>query len=526
MSYTRRRANLGRCHLIPRFAHAVTGLFTTGHHNHNQDQDPTGNGNGDVHGPDLPPTHARALAAGINLLVNTTARARSSWSIRGELTAWQAAIPTLPHDFTDAVDTLTVYEDRLIAQLHHDWTTLTPTIDRLNHNQPSPTCWALPAPTTAPRSTWTGRGRWISAAMDCLTHTLGTTKQHRSHTNRLALVTALAHSATGHGCNITASNRTIATRAITTYGCTLAISTAIRRLQQITSTLRTHDLMITHARGRYLTSEERCAAYAHHGHRQTRAANTSDLTLPAHLRPTPPAPTPRPAYAHGLNHRLAARNQQESKTSPYSYTHRFSSSLGSHRGAHERAHAREHTPIPHTEAQWGPSGHPTGATHQGHTPSPKAPTGHTGAYACPDTPAPARKTPSLRAWRIADDLTRIVDGCAAANGPYAALVGPGTNQCRLVTLARLIDTHTPTWAGTRHVMQAIAHATTSQATGYIALGLPRHRAQLPHNPTGWLTTLITRLTWDDTDNHPTWHTTAQAFGVTWNGTRHRWTPVG
>ncbi|MEL4212025.1 hypothetical protein, partial [Corynebacterium bovis] len=150
MSYTRRRANLGRSHLIPRFATAVTGLFTTGHHNQDQndDQDPTtGNHDSDedVHGPDLPPTHARALAAGINLLVNTTARARSSWSIRGELAAWQAAMPDLPDDFTDAVDTLTIYQDRLIDQLHHDWTTLTPTIRRLNHNQPSPTCWALPA---------------------------------------------------------------------------------------------------------------------------------------------------------------------------------------------------------------------------------------------------------------------------------------------------------------------------------------------------------------------------------------------
>lgn len=534
LSYTRRRANLGRFRLVPRFAAAITGLFTTPapHHNQGQDNDQapttTGNRDGDedLHGPDLPDTHTRILAAGINLLVNTTCRARTAWSVRGELTAWRTAMTDLPDTFDDAVDTLTVFEDRLIAQLHHDINHLAPTIRRLNANQPSPTCWALPVPTTALRSTWTGRGLWITAAMDCLNTTLGTPKQQRSHTNRLSLVTALAHSATGHGRNVTASNHTIATRAITTYGCTLAISTAIRRLQQITSTLRTHNLMITHAHGRYLTSTERCAAYAHHGHRQTRAANTSDLTLPNHLHPTPQPPSPRPAYATRLTHRLHARDQQESKTSPYSYTHRFSSSLGNHRVAHRRATAREHRPIPHPEALRGPSGHPAGATHNTNTPHTTAPTSHQQAHTCPDTPTPARKTPSLRAWRIADDLTRVVDGCAAANGPYAALVGPDKNQCRLVTLARLIDTHTPSWASTRDVMRSIAHTATSKTTGHIALGLPRHRTTLPHNPTGWLTTLITHLTWHDTNNHPTWNTTATAFGVTWNGTRHKWQARG
>ncbi|WP_125175114.1 hypothetical protein [Corynebacterium bovis] len=526
MSYARRCANLGRHRLIPRFATAITSLFTTSHHNQDKNQDQGTTTDSKSSSPDLPDTHARELAWGINLLINTTRRARTSWYVRGELAAWRTAIPDLPDTFDDAVDTLTVYEDRFIDQLHHDWATLAPTIRRLNRNQPSPTCWALPAPQTATRGTWTGRGLWISAAMDCLTHTLGTTKQKRSHTNRLALVTALAHSATGQGRNITASNHTIATRAITDHGCTLAISTAIRRLQQITSTLRTHDLMVTHARGRYLTSTERCAAYTHHGRRQTRAANTSDLTLPNHLRPTPPSAAPRPAYAHGLAHRLAARDQHESKTSPYSYTHRFSSSLGSHRGAHTRANAREHRPIPPSEAPWGPSGRPTAASHGTNTAHTTAPTGHTGDHTRPDTPAHSKQTPSLRAWRIADDLTRVVDRCAAANGPYAALVGPGTNQCRLVTLAHLIDTHTPSWASTRDVMRAIAHTATSKTTGYIALGLPRHRAQLPHNPTGWLTTLFTKLTWHDTDQHPTWHTTATAYGVTWNGTRHRWTPNG
>ncbi|WP_125187532.1 hypothetical protein [Corynebacterium bovis] len=535
LSYARRRANLGRHRLIPDFAHAITSLFTTTptpHHNHNHaqndDQDPTtGNhdSDGDVHGPDLPDTHTRALAAGINLLINTTARARTAWSIRGELAAWRHAIPDLPDDFTDAIDTLTIYQDRFIAQLRHDWATLTPTIRRLNYNQPSPTCWARPArrPVTG---TWTGRGLWITHACNHLDHTMRGPGMACSAANRQALVTALAHSAHADGHDLTAAHKTIASRAITTYGCTLSLSTATQRLRTIRRLLTRAGFHHTDAIGGHLKAEERLAAFAHHGHRQTHCGNTAHLTLPAHLRPTPQPRSPRPAYATGLTERLAAREAAHVRKSTYSYTHRFLSLTGGHRGAHPRATAREQRPIPPSEALWGPGVDPTTTTHQQHIPSSTASTGHREAHTCPDTPTPRRKTPSLRAWRIADDLTRTANGSAAANGPYAALVGPGKNQCRLITLARLIDTHTPTWAGTRDVMRAIAHTATSQTTGFIALGLPRHRAQLPHNPTGWLTTLITNLTWHDHDQHPTWQTTATAFGVTWNGTRHRWTPVG
>ncbi|WP_125196424.1 hypothetical protein [Corynebacterium bovis] len=530
MSFGRRCANLGRHRLIPDFAHAITGLFTTTPHNQDQDQDQattTGNhdSDGDVHGPDLPDTHTQALAAGINLLVNTTARARSSWSIRGELAAWRHATPDLPDDFDDAVDTLTVYEDRFIDQLHHDWATLTPTILRLNRNQPSPTCWARPARTPV-TDTWTGRTQWITHACNHLNHTMKGPGRACSPANRHALVTALAHSVQADGHDLTAAHRTIAERAITTYGCTLSLSTATHRLRVIRYLLEDAGLHHTDAVGGHLKAEERLAAYAHHGHRQTQCGNTAHLTLPNHLRPTPPTPNPRPDYATGLTTRLTTRDAAQVRKYTYSYTHRFLSLTSSHRGAHERAHAREHTPIPHTEALQGPTGNPTGTTHQENTPSPGAPTRHRQAHTCPDTPAPARKAPSLRAWRIADDLTRTVNGSAAANGPYAALVGPGKNQCRLSTLARLIDTHTPALATTRDVMRAIAHQATSHTTGFVALGLPRHRTHLPHNPTGWLTTLITNLTWHDHDQHPTWHTTAQAFGVTWNGTRHKWQARG
>ncbi|MEL4183506.1 hypothetical protein MTQ17_09720 [Corynebacterium bovis] len=454
LSFARRCANLGRFRLIPSFAHAITGLFTTTpnpHHDRDQNQGTTTDNDGDVHGPDLPPDHTRALAAGINLLINTATRAQSAWSIRGELAAWRHAMPDLPDSFDDAVDTLTVYEDHFINQLHHDWTQLTPTI--------------------------------------------------------------------------TAAHRTIADRAITDHGCTLSLSTATHRLRVIRYLLENAGFHHTDAHGGHMDARERLAAYVHHGGRQTQCANTAHLTLPAHLRPTPPA-SPHPAYATDLAERLAARDAAEVRKYTYSYTHRPLPLTDSHRVAHKRAHAREHPEIQLSEALQGPSGHPAAASHSTNTAHTTAPTGHTAAYACPDTPAHSRKAPSLRAWRIADDLTRTVNGCTAANGPYAALVGPGTTQCRLTTLARLIDTHTPDWATTRDVMRAIAHHATSPTTGHIALGLPRHRNHLPHNPTGWMTTLITRLTWNDTDHHPTWHTTATAFGTTWNGTRHRWTPIG
>ncbi|WP_125185702.1 hypothetical protein [Corynebacterium bovis] len=520
MSFARRCANLGRHRLIPDFATAITSLFTTPHHN--QDQDPTTT-DSKSSSPELPDTNTRALAFGINLLVNTTCRARSAWSVRGELAAWRTAMPDLPDDFDDAVDTLTVYEDRLIAQLHHDIDHLTGTISRLNRKQPSPTCWARPA-TKPVTDTWTGRTQWITHACNHLDQTMRGPGMACSAANRHALVTALAHTAQPNGHNLTAAHKTIAGHAISDHGCTLSLSTATHRLRVIRYLLEDAGLHHTDAQGGHMKAEERLAAYAHHGGRQTQCGNTAHLTLPDHLRPTPQPPSPRPAYATGLTTRLAARDAAQVRKYTYSYTHRPLSLTDSHRVAHPRATAREHTETPISEATQAPGGRPTATTHQEHTPSPTAPTSHQEAHTCPDTPTPPRKTPSLRAWRIADDLTRVVDGCAAANGPYAALVGPGKNQCRLVTLARLIDTHTPTWAGTRDVMRSIAHQATSQATRYIALGLPRHRTTLPHNPTGWLTTLFTKLTWDDADQHPTWHTTATAFGVTWNGTRHKWTP--
>ncbi|WP_342011686.1 hypothetical protein [Corynebacterium bovis] len=528
LSFARRCANLGRFRLIPSFAHAITGLFTTTpnpHHDRDQNQGTTTDNDGDVHGPDLPPDHTRALAAGINLLINTATRAQSAWSIRGELAAWRHAMPDLPDSFDDAVDTLTVYEDHFINQLHHDWTQLTPTITNLNRTQPSPTCWARPADTTHQKCTWTGRDQWITHACTYLDHTMRGPGMACSPANRHALVTALAHSAQPDGHNLTAAHRTIADRAITDHGCTLSLSTATHRLRVIRYLLENAGFHHTDAHGGHMDARERLAAYVHHGGRQTQCANTAHLTLPAHLRPTPPA-SPHPAYATDLAERLAARDAAEVRKYTYSYTHRPLPLTDSHRVAHKRAHAREHPEIQLSEALQGPSGHPAAASHSTNTAHTTAPTGHTAAYACPDTPAHSRKAPSLRAWRIADDLTRTVNGCTAANGPYAALVGPGTTQCRLTTLARLIDTHTPDWATTRDVMRAIAHHATSPTTGHIALGLPRHRNHLPHNPTGWMTTLITRLTWNDTDHHPTWHTTATAFGTTWNGTRHRWTPIG
>ncbi|MBB3116943.1 hypothetical protein [Corynebacterium bovis] len=492
---------------------------------------------------------AANLTAGHLARIHNAARmANTATSRRGQLAAWRTVLD-LPDDFHTAKEQLDHYATQLADEITTARQDLITAANHLNRTQTAPGSWSLPIDPDTPRGTWAGRDHWIT----CATAACNTARTHKhlqaSAATTEALIRARADYLDPAGHNGTAATATIVTRAIERHGATITPATGARYLRAITTILATAGLLIIHARGRHLHTVERFAAHAWHGHVQKAAGNVVDATLPNHLRPTSPAPATRPAWAHGLTDRLATRDNHDhtapkppetgtptdpaiapdsghtttpaatsrnGKSSTYTCGYGLSCSLGSHRVAHARARAREHhlTPTGHTEPDHR-------ATRGDLTPA------SGGAQTQQNAPAKAPKTaPSLRAWRIADDLTRVVNGCGAANGPYARLVGPEKNQARLPHLARLIDTHTPCWATTRDVMRAIAHAATSQTTGHIALGLPRHRAELPHNPTGWLTSVFTRLDFTNPEQLPTWTRTADAFGVTWNGTRHHWTPIG
>lgn len=496
---------------------------------------------------------AANLTAGHLARIHNAARmANTATSRRGQLAAWRTVLD-LPDDFHTAKEQLDHYATQLADEITTARQDLITAANHLNRTQTAPGSWSLPIDPDTPRGTWAGRDHWIT----CATAACNTARTHKrlqaSAATTEALIRARADYLDPAGHNGTAAAATIVTRAIERHGATITPATGARYLRAITTILATAGLLIIHARGRHLDTVERFAAHAWHGHVQKAAGNVVDATLPNHLRPTSPAPATRPAWAHGLTDRLATRDNHDhtapkppetgtpentpadptgdpnhghtttpaatsrnGKSSTYTCGYGLSCSLGSHRVAHPRARAREHHPTPtgHTEPDHR-------ATRGDLTPA------SGGAQTQQNAPAKAPKTaPSLRAWRIADDLTRVVDGCGAANGPYARLVGPEKNQASLTHLARLIDTHTPCWATTRDVMRAIAHAATSQTTGHIALGLPRHRAELPHNPTGWLTSVFTRLDFTNPEQFPTWSRTADAFGVTWNGARHHWTPIG
>lgn len=506
---------------------------------------------------------AANLTAGHLARIHNAARmANTATSRRGQLAAWRTVLD-LPDDFHTAKEQLDHYATQLADEITTARQDLITAANHLNRTQTAPGSWSIPVPPDATRGTWAGRDHWITCAINAC----DTARAHHRLQASTSTTTALIHARADYldlaGHNGTAATATIVARAIERHGATITPATGARYLRTITTILADAGLLIIHIRGRHLKKIERFAATTHHGQVQKAAGNVVDATLPNHLRPTSPAPATRPAWAHGLTDRLAARNNREhntprtsstttttatpadtagapdsghtatpaatsrnGKSSTYTCGYGLSCSLGSHGVAQPRARAREHTEIQESEALWGPGGAPTATPHQAHTPSATAHTGHTGNHTCPETTTPRPKAPSLRAWRIADDLTRVVNGCGAANGPYARLVGPEKNQASLTHLARLIDTHTPCWATTRDVMRAIAHAATSQTTGHIALGLPRHRAELPHNPTAWLTSVFTRLDFTNPEQLPTWTRTADAFGTTWNGTRHHWTPIG
>ena len=415
-------------------------------------------------------------------------------------------------------------------------------MDQLNEPQTSATSWSLPVPTGTTRGVWAGPTHWLRVCEDtCDAARSRTIKplQASPHTTR-ALLRARASFFDRYGRNCTASAATIVERARESYGLTVATSTALTRLRAINRVLVKAGLLHIQVTGRHLTSIERLAAHLHHGGTQKKAANVVDATVPAHLLPDAPPPPDGPAYAEGLEDRLAARDtitadeqqmtlqqfirsraatrdhkpltSEDDKSSTYSCGYGCISSPGSTWVAHERAQARRaNTENPPT-GEKTPRGPVTG------------PTGH--RFGRDKKVSSESKSPiSLRARRIADVLTRKDPQNTLASGPYAHLTRSENGLDAPMTLshlARLIDRLTPDWAGTQDVLAGLTHAATSQATGYIALGLHTR----PANPTAWMNTVLSRIDWTDPDAFPAWSTVAEAYSFHWCGNRREWTNIG
>lgn len=401
---------------------------------------------------------------------------------RGQLSCWRRAIPELPHHYLDGVDTLEAFQDQLITRLQADRRAVAPHIARLNEHQPSPTCWARPAPDDARRGTWTGKTPWVTHAQDYLTTVMQGPSMAISAPNLRALLQAMVSLVSATGRGLTASHATIADLAREDHGCTLALSTATQRVRTMRRLLERGGFHRTHAVGGHLNSLERLAAHAHHGGQQTRCGSTCDLILPDHLRPTPPPPAHTPDT--GLVRRLTKRDEryvqarkkrvEDQIKSTYTCGSGFLSSQGYLGVSPTRASARDK---------------PNSST---------------------------RTTISKRSWVIAEALTRHSTN-TAARGPYAHLVGDDPGQISLRAVALLIEQHTPAWADTRAVMRGLVHAATG-TTGHVALGLKTR----PRSAWAWFRAVLGSIAWDQQDVWPVWSVTARAFGVDWRGARHRW----
>lgn len=479
---------------------------------------------------------ANHTAAHLAATANAARMALHALHQRGQLAAWNHVLE-LPEDFATARDELEHYADALADQLTAARDSLTPALTALNGDQGATGSWSLPVPTDARRGVWAGRQHWIASALEvCDTARARPSRPLQcSHRTAEALLRARADFFTAHGRDCTASNDTIVSRAIERHGATITPATGARYLRAITRELVEADVLIIHASGRHLRSIERLAARTHHGHHQKTAGNVVDANIPDHLMPHPDhtdaaAACTAPAYAHGLSDRLAARdarytatwtgqrteldtantsvdnpadttdedtavNCENTKSSTYTCGYGCLLPLGSKWVAHPRAHARANTETPSS------------------TNKPK----NTSAQQ-----AARKPSISVRASRIADDLTRSHTENALDNGPYAHLIGTTTAQMSLTALARLIDTHTPLWATTRDVLAGLVHQATSTSTGFIALGLSTR----PDNATGWMTAIVTRIDWDAHDHFPAWSRVAEAYQLHWCGTRRNWSPVG
>ena len=458
-------------------------------------------------------------SAGFLASVANAARcASSARTPAGEIAGWRRVLD-LPADPRDAADELNHYSEQLAADIRAQRRDLTPAIHALNADQRSPTSWALPIRHGARRGVWAGPEHWQLIAAAAVDAARDRVSVDISRANVRALLAALSTSfdAAGHGC--TAATETLATRAIERFGATCALSTACRRLRTITRILAEADLLIVHARGRWLRSIERLAARLHHGGRQHRAANVVDANVPKHLRPRASSSPTAPAYAHGLAARLTTRDAN-ARTG-----FRPGMTVADWIMSKIRAHQGENAPSS-TDEQ--PSTYTCGSSLQ--SPSGGFRVTHARASAPEDTQKSSlmkRKTEtrsriSLRAWRIADDLSRDGVDHGLDAGPYRHLVGERPGQMTPQRFARLIDELTPHTVGTCEVMAALVHAATSTATGYVALGLHTR----PTRADAWWRTALSRINWDQASAFPAWSRTAEVFGVDWRGARRGWNPIG
>lgn len=463
----------------------------------------------------------------ISNAARTALRARTQ---RGQIAAWSKVIE-LPAGFVDARDSLEHYATHYVDELTGARAQIQPVIDALNICQRSPTSWEIPAAPQARRGHWAGRDHWIDLA-DSILDTArenGTVFDCSPHNIR-ALVRALASyfDASGHGC--TAAAATIVAAAQECHGATISESTGCRRLNTIRRVLEEHDMLIVQAEGRYLTSIERMAARCHHGRSQWRAGHHLDANVPRRLLPAGTPPPPAPAWAtrgrHGLadSHitvlsgmtvadavvataiarRKTAATSADEEQSTYSNTYWRFFQTGENWVTHTRAHA------------------PADTKNSSISPNQPFPAPTESASPPGMDKSGAASGISLRARRIADDLTRNDPAHSLAIGPYAHLLTCGDGRLSLNGLARLIDRLTPEWAGTRDVLAGLVHAATSPTTGHIALGT-RTR---PENPAAWMTRVLTRIDWADPDSFPPRSTVDEAYGLAWNGSRRHWRSVG
>ncbi|MGP9725356.1 hypothetical protein ACT3SZ_15205 [Corynebacterium sp. AOP40-9SA-29] len=463
----------------------------------------------------------------ISNAARTALRARTQ---RGQIAAWTKVI-ALPAGFVDARDSLEHYATHYVDELTGARAAIQPVLDALIICQRSPTSWEIPAAPLARRGHWAGRDHWVDmvdAALDAA-RVQGTVFDCSPH-NLRALVRAMADyfDPSGRGC--TAAGPTIVATAQEHHGATISESTGCRRLNTIRRVLEEHDMLIVQAEGRYLTSIERMAARCHHGRSQIRAGYHLDANVPRHLLPAGTPPPPAPAWATGGRGRLAdshitvlpgmtladavvataiARRENpatctDEQQSTYTNGYWRDFQTGEKWVPHHRAHAPADTPnSPISTKQSSPT--PTESASPPSRDKKRAASGI-----------------SLRARRIADDLTRHDPLHTLATGPYAHLLTCGDGRLSLNGLARLIDRLTPEWAGTRDVLAGLVHAATSPTTGHIALGT-RTR---PENPAAWMTAVLSRIDWDDPDAFPPRSIVDEAFGLTWNGSRREWRPVG
>lgn len=476
-------------------------------------------------------TAANTTARSLRRIANVARTVMHARFQRGEISAWSKVLD-LPADFVDARDELTHYADTIAEDLSRARGEIQPAIEALNAAQRSATSWELPATALATRGYWAGRDHWVEHADACIdtARADGVTLDCSPHNIR-ALLRGLADffDASGHGC--TAANATIVARAQQVHGATIAESTGVRRLSTITRVLTEHKFLKPQAKGRYLTSIERMAARCHHGNTQHRAANHFDANIPRHLLPTGTPPPPAPAWAGGMRSRLAERhirfqpgmtvadwvvataianqkstvNCSDEQQSTYTDSYWRFSPPDKNWVTHQRAYPPADTNIL--------SSSPSHASRTSSEPAPPPPSNDNRGFAVGI---------SLRARRIADDLTRHDPNHTLTSGPYSHLLNCGNRQLSLNGLARLIDRYTPEWAGTRDVLAGLVHAATSPTTGHVSLGL-RTR---PANPTAWMTSVLSRIAWDNPDTFPTRATVDEAYGLTWCGPRREWGNIG